>query len=194
MSIIDAPPLDRPSNLDSIHARDKSLKIGAGSSGRPNLARPCRLDGGAERQKVAHLRCCTHEIYFGAVELKPRIVIGVLAPWQTLPVLALSETVSKGPCCATQMRRVPLRKLLEPQFPNGIVSSVSFVSTTNTARSLAGTLSEIVLLAIAEGSGSRSARITWRATPRRRPSSSAGLRRTSPALSCSRCARPCAHR
>src|SRR5262249_15297537 len=32
-----------------------------------------------------------------------------------------------------------------PQFPNGIVSSVSFVSTTNTARSLAG----FVLLALA---------------------------------------------
>jgi hypothetical protein len=27
---------------------------------------------------------------------------------------------------------------IKPQFPNGIVSSVSFVSTTNTARSLAG--------------------------------------------------------
>jgi hypothetical protein len=33
----------------------------------------------------------------------------------------------------------------KPQFPNGIVSSVSFVSTTNTARSLAG----FVLLALA---------------------------------------------
>src|SRR5262245_45249801 len=32
-----------------------------------------------------------------------------------------------------------------PQFPNGIVSSVSLVSTTNTARSLAG----LVLLAFA---------------------------------------------
>ncbi len=32
---------------------------------------------------------------------------------------------------------VPLR----PQFPNGIVRSVSFVSTTNTARSLAGFVS-----------------------------------------------------
>ena len=29
-------------------------------------------------------------------------------------------------------------KGIKPQFPNGIVSSVSFVSTTNTARSLAG--------------------------------------------------------
>ena len=34
---------------------------------------------------------------------------------------------------------------IKPQFPNGIVSSVSFVSTTNTARSLAG----FVLLALA---------------------------------------------
>src|SRR5215470_19437528 len=34
---------------------------------------------------------------------------------------------------------------INPQFPNGIVSSVSFVSTTNTARSLAG----FVLLALA---------------------------------------------
>ena len=33
----------------------------------------------------------------------------------------------------------------KPQFPNGIVSSVSFVSTTNTARSLAG----FVLVALA---------------------------------------------
>jgi hypothetical protein len=30
---------------------------------------------------------------------------------------------------------------VKPQFPNGIVSSVSFVSTTNTARSLAGFVS-----------------------------------------------------
>jgi len=30
---------------------------------------------------------------------------------------------------------------IKPQFPNGIVSSVSFVSTTNTARSLAGSVS-----------------------------------------------------
>ena len=34
---------------------------------------------------------------------------------------------------------------IKPQFPNGIASSVSFVSTTNTARSLAG----FVLLALA---------------------------------------------
>ncbi len=43
-------------------------------------------------------------------------------------------------------RRKYLRtKGIKPQFPNGIVSSVSFVSTTNTARSLAG----FVLLALA---------------------------------------------
>src|SRR5262249_40211243 len=36
---------------------------------------------------------------------------------------------------ATQSLRT---KGIKPQFPNGIVSSVSFVSTTNTARSLAG--------------------------------------------------------
>ena len=39
-------------------------------------------------------------------------------------------------------RRQYLRtKSIKPQFPNGIVSSVSFVSTTNTARSLAGFVS-----------------------------------------------------
>ncbi len=43
---------------------------------------------------------------------------------------------------ATQYLRT---KGIKPQFPNGIVSSVSFVSTTNTARSLAG----FVLLALA---------------------------------------------
>jgi hypothetical protein len=37
------------------------------------------------------------------------------------------------------------RAEIKPQFPNGIVSSVSFESTTNTARSLAG----FVLLALA---------------------------------------------
>jgi hypothetical protein len=36
-------------------------------------------------------------------------------------------------------------EIINGQFPNGIVSSVSFVSTTNTARSLAG----FVLLALA---------------------------------------------
>lgn len=43
---------------------------------------------------------------------------------------------------ATQYLRT---KGIKPQFPNGIVRSVSFVSTTNTARSLAG----FVLLALA---------------------------------------------
>ena len=38
----------------------------------------------------------------------------------------------------TQYRRT---KAIKPQFPNGVVSSVSFVSTTNTARSLAGCVS-----------------------------------------------------
>jgi large subunit ribosomal protein L17 len=42
--------------------------------------------------------------------------------------------------------------------------------------------------------GACAARFTRRATPRRRPSSSPGPRRTLPASSCSRCARPCAHR
>ena len=36
---------------------------------------------------------------------------------------------------------LPLRNHYDSQFPNGIVSSVSFVSTTNTARSLAGFVS-----------------------------------------------------
>jgi hypothetical protein len=36
-------------------------------------------------------------------------------------------------------------KGIKPQFPNGVVNSVSFVSTTNTARSLAG----FVVLALA---------------------------------------------
>ena len=31
-----------------------------------------------------------------------------------------------------------MRRAIKPQFPNGMVSSVSFVSITNTARSLAG--------------------------------------------------------
>jgi hypothetical protein len=45
-----------------------------------------------------------------------------------------------------ELRRRYLRpKGIQPQFPNGIVSSVSFVSTTNTARSLA----DFVLLALA---------------------------------------------
>jgi hypothetical protein len=39
---------------------------------------------------------------------------------------------------ATQYLRT---KDIKPQFPNGVVSSVSFVSTTNTARSLAGFVS-----------------------------------------------------
>jgi len=39
---------------------------------------------------------------------------------------------------ATQYLRT---KGIKPQFPNGIVRSVSFVSTTNTARSLAGCVS-----------------------------------------------------
>src|SRR5262249_50155889 len=51
---------------------------------------------------------------------------------------------------ATQYLRT---KGIKPQFPNGIVSSVSFVSTTNTARSLAG----FVLLALALRCGGRRA-------------------------------------
>jgi hypothetical protein len=55
------------------------------------------------------------------------------------------------PRTPSSMSRSPPPKIttcpkgIQPQFPNGIVSSVSFVSTTNTARSLAG----FVLLALA---------------------------------------------
>ena len=78
----------------------------------------------------------------------------------------------------------------KPQFPNGAVSSVSFVSTTNTTRSLASFVLPASHL-LATGGGKR---ITRRATPRRLPSSSAGSRRTSLAPSHSHCDRPCAHR
>ena len=44
---------------------------------------------------------------------------------------------SKGALSGGSTRGV-LRAIIKAQFPNGIVSSVSFVSTTNTARSLAG--------------------------------------------------------
>src|SRR5262245_61633233 len=43
---------------------------------------------------------------------------------------------------------------LRPQFPNGIVSSVSFVSTTNTARSLAGFVSLALALTLWRSPGS----------------------------------------
>ena len=54
--------------------------------------------------------------------------------------------VSVGYRVATEVRPLSRTKAIKPQFPTGIVvSSVSFVSTTNTARSLAG----LVLLALA---------------------------------------------
>ena len=43
---------------------------------------------------------------------------------------------------------------LEPQFPNGVVSSVSFVSNTNTARSLAGSVSLALALTLWRSPGS----------------------------------------
>ena len=43
---------------------------------------------------------------------------------------------------------------LRSQFPNGIVSSVSFVSTTNTARSLAGLVSLALALTLWRSPGS----------------------------------------
>src|SRR5262249_22999407 len=43
-----------------------------------------------------------------------------------------------GPCPFQFRVLVSPHEGINPQFPNGIVSSVSFVSTTNTARSLAG--------------------------------------------------------
>ena len=45
-------------------------------------------------------------------------------------------------------------KGIQPQFPHGIVSSVSFVSTTNTARSLAGFVSLALALTLWRSPGS----------------------------------------
>jgi hypothetical protein len=45
-------------------------------------------------------------------------------------------------------------KGIGPQFPNGVVSSVSFVSTTNTARSLAGSVSLALALTLWRSPGS----------------------------------------
>src|SRR3979411_126767 len=72
---------------------------------------------------------------------------------------AASRTISR--------RNISGRKI-KPQFPNGVVRSVSFVSTTNTARSLAG----CVLLALAL--------TPWRSPARRssvRPCRSSPVRR-----------------
>src|SRR5437879_5217909 len=66
-------------------------------------------------------RSCQQDFYFGSSRL------GITAKQQL--------------CWITSART----KGFKPQFPNGIVSSVSFVSTTNTARSLAG----FVLLVLA---------------------------------------------
>lgn len=58
-----------------------------------------------------------------------------------IPVIGLQPLFSSNGVLhflATQYLRT---KGIKPQFPNGIVSSVSFVSTTNTARSLAGFVS-----------------------------------------------------
>jgi hypothetical protein len=52
---------------------------------------------------------------------------------------------------ATQCLRT---KVIKPQFPNGTVSSVSFVSTTNTARSLAGSVSLALALTLWRSPGS----------------------------------------
>ena len=62
----------------------------------------------------------------------------------------MSESISGfSDLCSRTDKRVSVPHFLEalrargikPQFPNGVVSCVSFVSTTNTARSLAGSVS-----------------------------------------------------
>ena len=55
-------------------------------------------------------------------------------------------------------------KGIQPQFPHGIVSSVSFVSTTNTARSLAGFVS--LALALTPWRGARQLGEALSGTPR----------------------------
>src|SRR5215471_16855501 len=52
--------------------------------------------------------------------------------------LSAGGTAPEAQLCSCLSRAL---SRLRPQFPNGIVSSVSFVSTTNTARSLAGCVS-----------------------------------------------------
>jgi hypothetical protein len=73
----------------------------------------------------------------GATTL-PTIFLGLLVP--LYPAVEAGGAVGRP----TLVREPPTMGV-EHQFPNGIVSSVSFVSTTNTASSLAG----LVLLALA---------------------------------------------
>jgi len=55
-----------------------------------------------------------------------------------LKYLSAVSTAPEAQLCSCLSRAL---SRLRPQFPKGIVSSVSFVSTTNTARSLAGCVS-----------------------------------------------------
>ena len=78
----------------------------------------------------------------------------LLSPWLH-PYVALLGRYPHPPVCGSigLAIRILAARLLKLQSPNGIVNSISFVSTTNTARSFAGMLSKIVLLAMAKRSG-----------------------------------------
>ena len=58
-----------------------------------------------------------------------------------------------GPLTQTRQPEAT-RANMKPQFPNGIVSSVSFVSTTNTAGSFAGCVSLALALTAWRSPGS----------------------------------------
>src|SRR5262249_28078751 len=73
------------------------------------------------------------------------------------------ETVRRASRVRESARQQPIRRGAHPDvdraaarshFPNGIVSSVSFVSTTNTARSLAGLVSLALALTAWRSPGS----------------------------------------
>lgn|SRR5690554_1533194 len=74
--------------------------------------------------------------------------------FSAIPVIGLQSLFSSNGVLhflATQYLRT---KGIKPQFPNGIVNSVSFVSTTNTARSLAGFVSLALALTTWRSPGS----------------------------------------
>jgi len=86
-------------------------------------------------------------------------------PAHTMPMQDLAETRVGHPrtgghafwdpeLASAEDQYAKRARIIKPQFPNGIVSSASFVSTTNTASSLAGFVSLALALTLWRSPGS----------------------------------------
>jgi hypothetical protein len=116
------------------------------------------------RRRIAFLKAQDHANYAITAEICLEIAMCALPPKADMeghspnvrfvPKGDITRLQADSPQLCWIPRQCLRMKGIKPQFPNGVVNSVSFVSTTNTARSLAGCVSLALALTLWRSPGS----------------------------------------